>query len=117
MKRFVLVAIGLVVLAGCGHGQRAIVDMQGVDEQQYQQDLYECREYAQQVDSRAGKGAVGGAVVGGAIGAVLGDTTTMQKGAGVGAISGLVKGGASTRREKQQVVRNCLRGRGYRVLN
>ena len=117
MKKWVFLIILLVALAGCARRHRPIVDMQGVDGRQYQQDLFECQQYAQQVQSKAGGGAVAGAVIGGAVGAVVGDSTTMQKGAGVGAISGLARGGAATRREKQQVVKNCLRGRGYRVLN
>ena len=94
-----------------------IVDMQGANRQQYYQDLNECQEYAQQVKSRDAGGAVTGAAVGGAIGAEVGDSTTASKGAGVGAITGLARGGSNTRREKDQVVKNCLHGRGHKVLN
>jgi hypothetical protein len=37
--------------------------------------------------------------------------------AGVGAVGGGVQGAASGMRERDQVIHNCLRGRGYRVLN
>jgi uncharacterized protein YcfJ len=117
MKQLVFVVILLVAVMGCARKQGVIVDTRGIDLQLYQQDLYECQQYAQQVESKAGSGAVGGALVGGAIGAVIGGRHSVQKGAGVGAISGLARGGAMTRREKQQVVKNCLRGRGYSVLN
>ncbi len=117
MKQLILILICSATLVACAHRQRIIVDMKGVDAAQYQRDLVECQSYAAQVARQAGKGAVGGAVVGGAVGAIIGDSDTAKKGAGVGAVTGLVKGGAKTRREKQNVVKNCLRGRGYTVLN
>lgn len=117
MKKIVFLAAVLVVLVGCGRRQGVIVDTKGIDMHQYRQDLFECRQYAQQVQPKAVKGAVGGAVVGGAIGAVVGGDDSVKKGAGVGAITGLARGGAKTRHEKQAVVKNCLRGRGYNVLN
>ena len=112
-----ILILTLVAATGCAHRQRVIIDTKGVDIQQYRQDLYECKQYAEQVQPKAGRSIVAGAALGGAIGAVVGDSTTAQKGAGVGAISGLAKGGIKTRAEKQQVVKNCLRGRGYNVLN
>ena len=112
-----LTLMALVMIMGCGHRHKGIVDTQGVDMQQYRRDLFECQQYAEQVDPKAAKGAVAGAVIGGAIGGVLDGKKGAQKGAGVGAITGLAKGGAKTRREKSQVVKNCMRGRGYNVLN
>lgn len=96
-----------------------IIDTKGVDMQQYQTDLYECQQYAEQVNvaSSTAKTAGVGAVVGGTIGAIVGDSGTAGRGAGVGAVTGGVKGASSSLHEKQQVVKNCLRGRGYRVLN
>ena len=117
MKRFAVCMTFLVAFAGCASKPNPIVDMKGVNRQQYYQDLNECQQYAQQVRSKAAGGAVTGAVLGGAIGAVVGDSTTASKGAGVGAITGLARGGSNTQREKDQVVKNCLRGRGYKVLN
>jgi len=87
--------------------------------QLYHQDLQECRGFATQVPvaGKATKTAVGGAVVGGVVGAIVGDSGTAKKGAGVGAVTGAVKGTSSGYRERRKVVKNCLRGRGYRVLN
>ena len=115
-----------VVLTGCANRQNSyadnsgiIIDTQGVNMQQYQYDLQDCKQYAEQVPvgERAVKSSAGGAVMGGVIGAVIGNSDTAAKGAGVGAVTGAAKGARSGYREKQQVVRNCLRGRGYKVLN
>ena len=118
MNRFVILITLFVLITstGCAR-QRVIVDTKGVNMQQYQQDLSECQEYAKQVDSKVGKGAVVGTVIGGGIGAVLDGSSGAAKGAGVGAITGTAKGAAGTQREKSKVVKNCMRGRGYKVLN
>jgi len=91
-------------LAGCaGHRRRSadrvIVDTKRVDLNAYYRDLDECQQYADdvRVGRRAAGGVVAGAVIGGAVGGA--------EGAG----SGL--------RERDRVVKNCLAGRGYRVLN
>jgi hypothetical protein len=103
-------------LAGCLSHPEPIIDTKGVDMVAYQHDLAECEAYAEQVRIGEGvaKGAAGGAVVGGATGAILGDA---GKGAGVGAVGGAARSAQIGEREKTQVVKNCLRGRGYRVLN
>ena len=85
----------------------------------YYQDLLEYRNYASQANTGskvAGK-TISGAVIGGAIGAITGDSGTAKRAAGVGGLLGAVKGSSQASREKQRVVRNCLKGRGYRVLN
>jgi hypothetical protein len=66
---------------------RCIFDTKGVDMPSYTADLQECQTYAAQVP-------VGEEVA-----------------------KGAVRGGAQAEREQRQVVKNCLRGRGYKVLN
>ena len=61
--------------------------------------------------------AASGAVVGGLIGAVAGGSESAQTGAGVGAVSGGARGVSRGEQDEVRVVKNCLRGRGYRVLN
>lgn len=127
MKNIFLMLVGLLVLGGCaspGSSSYAgssgiIIDTKGVDMSGYHADLADCQSYASQVPvaQRTATSAAGGAVLGGVIGAVVGDSVTAKRGAGVGAVTGAVKGVSSGSREQQQVVRNCLRGRGYRVLN
>jgi outer membrane lipoprotein SlyB len=113
-----LIMPAALLLAACA-SRGPIVDTQGVDMARYQQDLSQCETYAAQVNTgtEAGKGAVGGAVVGAAIGAIVGNSTTVARGAGVGGVLGGARGAARGEGEKDQVVKNCLRGRGYRVLN
>jgi hypothetical protein len=105
-----------LLLAGCAANPDPIVDMQGVDPVRYQQDLADCKTYKDQIRTEVGvaKGAAGGAAVGGAIGAITGDAA---QGAGVGAVAGGAESARLNEREKQRVVKNCMRGRGYRVLN
>jgi outer membrane lipoprotein SlyB len=118
-RRVVFIALPAALLLSACASRGPIVDTQGVDMARYQQDLSQCETYAAQVSTgaEAGKGAVGGAVVGAAIGAIIGNSTTVARGAGVGGVAGGARGAARGENEKDQVVKNCLRGRGYRVLN
>ena len=106
----------ILLLAGCAANPDPIVDTRGVNMAQYEKDLADCKTYRQQIPTEAGvaKGAGAGAVVGAATGAIGGD---VAKGAGYGAIAGSAKSAQLNEREKQRVVKNCMRYRGYRVLN
>jgi outer membrane lipoprotein SlyB len=121
--RLLLISSLLLTLAACAGRDRpaggVIVDMKGVDPARYQTDLSECRTYADQVDvaGQAGAGAAGGAVVGGLIGAVVDGGEGAARGAGVGAIGGGASGTVRGLEERDRVVKNCLRNRGYAVLN
>ena len=114
-------AIGLsaLLLAACASTDRVIVDKQNVDEAQYQQDLSDCRAIADQVGTGrdAAEGAVGGALIGGVLGAIFGNSGTAGRMAGGGAVIGAAGKAGDAEQEKSQVVKNCMRGRGYRVLN
>ncbi len=118
MKNWVL-AILIIgsALSGCATRKQVIIDPAGVDMAQFDVDLAQCQQVAEQVDQQAGKGALVGAVVGGLVGAALGDSRTAQRAAGVGAVSGGARGAGATKQEKDVVVKNCMRNRGYRVLN
>ena len=63
-------------------------------------------------------GIVTGAIVGTVVGKIIGghhsNTATTAK---LGALSGGLKSGSATARERDRVVKNCLRNRGYQVLN
>lgn len=111
-----------LVVAACASDP--IVDTKGVDPLRYQADLAECRQYADQVSvagSAAGGGLFGGAAgaaVGAAVGAVTGNPGTgAAVGAAGGGTSGVVGGTARGVSKQDRVVRNCLRGRGYSVLD
>lgn len=113
------VASGLLIvagLAGCSSHPEPIVDTKGVDLSRYETDLEECSAYAEQIRMEKGiaKGAAGGAVVGAATGAISGNAA---EGAGYGSIWGATRSGLEADDDKQIVVKRCLRGRGYKVLN
>jgi hypothetical protein len=111
-------------LAGCADTYRPIVDRQGVDQAAYERDLDECREYARRIDpaNSAAKGAVLGGAFGAALGAVFGALTgNIGRGAAIGAATGatggLLRGGVRGGARQKRVIRRCLTGRGYRVLD
>ncbi len=123
-----VVTIGLTSLglAGCSQTRQPIVDTKGVDSARYQQDNYECQQYAQQVSpvEDAATGALGGAAAGAALGAITGALTggvSAGEGAAFGAAAGGalgLGGGAVTGIEQQRdIYRRCMIGRGYNVLN
>lgn len=107
-------------LAGCAApAERVIVDTKGIDPAEYRRDLAECSEYAEQVDAsgRALGGAAAGATLYGVLGAILGDGDTAKRTAGAGGVVGGARGAKSGYDEKTRVIRRCLSGRGYSVLN
>lgn len=122
---FGMIVASVLVLSACAHhrqqhgGGDIIIDTKYVDMGAYYQDLHECRSYASQVN--VGEKVVGktvtGAVIGGALGAIVGDSDSAKRAAGAGGLLGAVKGTGQAYQEKRRVVRNCLNGRGYRVLN
>lgn len=117
----ILICAGLLSCqSGRGPGYSGpIVDTKGVDMTRYETDLAECQAIADQVPvgERVVVGAATGAVIGGAIGTVVGNHRTAARTAGVGAIGGGVRGASSGLSERDRVIHNCLRGRGYSVLN
>ncbi len=120
-RLFLLLAVaGLLSACASKPAERVIIDTQGVDPERYQRDLAECEAYADEVNAaaQAGGGAARGAVVGGALGAILGGSrSATARGAGAGGVVGGARGASEADRERLRVVRNCMQGRGYRVLN
>ena len=124
MKLIIYLTLPLVLLASCRSAtdltaSKPIVDTQGVNIAQYEGDLAQCEVFSDEVAlaQKAAAGAVSGAVIGGVLGAVIGNSSTAAKGAGVGAIGGGARGLGSGIRQRDRVIRLCLIGRGYRVLN
>jgi len=108
----------LLVTAVCCScaSKKPIVDTTRVDMDQYERDLADCEQVATQVDTAgtAGKSAAAGAAVGAALGAVWGDAGRSAAG---GAVSGGAGGLLSADNETARVIKNCMRSRGYQVLN
>ncbi|HIF11070.1 MAG TPA: hypothetical protein EYQ81_15375 [Sneathiellales bacterium] len=125
-----LLAIALAFsVSACAQGgittaPTPIIDTKGVDSVQYQQDLSECQQYAQQssIGENTAKGAFGGALLGAAMGAAIGAATgNAGQGAAIGAAAGGIGGGAGGAgkaiQDKKQIVSRCMQGRGYNVLS
>jgi hypothetical protein len=111
-------------LYGCA-SYRPICDMQGVSRSQYENDLHECQKYAEQISpgvstaAGAGIGAGIGALAGLIVGATLGVDSGQLAGFGaaLGGLHGALSGGAAAAQSQMEIIKNCLRGRGYNVLN
>lgn len=116
LNRLQLVAL-VGALAACSSAPGPIVDTQGVSMSKYHDDLADCEGFADQVRIEQGmaRGAAAGGAVGAATGAILGESV-LEYG-GVGAVAGAAKSGIRGDQEKSQVVKRCMRGRGYKVLN
>ncbi len=114
-------AVALAALSGlltaCSSAPGPIVDTKGVNMERYHEDLADCEGYAEQVRIEEGmaRGGAAGGAVGAAAGAILGESVGEY--AGVGAVAGAAKSGIRGDQEKSQVVKRCMRGRGYKVLN
>tara|TARA_Y100001970_G_scaffold75674_1_gene95873 strand:+ start:2001 stop:2417 length:417 start_codon:yes stop_codon:yes gene_type:complete len=113
----------VMILTGCVStasdpifsGSKPIIDKKGVDLNAYEVDLKECAEYAN--DISVGRSVLKGSAAGAAIGGVVEVLTDEEDAIEVGAISGGAKSGIMSVRQKERVVKKCLRGRGYKVLN
>jgi outer membrane lipoprotein SlyB len=55
--------------------------------------------------------------VGGLIGAITGGSSGAAQGAGIGAVGGGARGAIEGEETEVQVVKRCLSGRGYQLLN
>ncbi len=118
IKTLALIFSGALA-TGCAAHPDPIIDMKGVDLEQYDEDWAECESYTEEVLVARGvaKGAGLGAAVGAAAGAIGGNSTDVAESAGVGALYGGTRSGLDADEMKQTVFKRCMRGRGYRVLN
>ena len=121
-KLIPLCSLVIAVTVGCaGSNVRPLVDMKGVNQSAYETDLSDCQAYAQQqsgMGETAAKGAGAGAVVGGLLGLVTGGNKSgIAQAAGAGAVIGAAGGAFGGNQAQEAVVKRCLSGRGYKVLN
>jgi len=111
-----------ILLTGCatngGGAGGILVDTKGKDSVQYESDNSDCQKYAesQSVGNSAAAGAGAGAIFGLLIGAVL-DRQNMYQYARAGAVGGLAGGTTGGIQNKNEIYRNCMRGRNYNTLN
>ncbi len=92
----------------------------------YTQDLTECKMMAQRVSGYTPEETIKGGLIGGAIGAAAGAaigaaTGNAGKGAAIGAAAGGIGGGAykgiDAERKYKQAYINCMRNRGWNVID
>ena len=122
-----LTALFLITLLGCVannsssifEGSKPIIDTKGVNMSQYEIDLEECSIFSEDISTgkSIAKGAVTGAAVGAVIEAITDDVRSRRDAIEVGAVSGGAQSGIRAVGEKERILKRCLRGRGYKVLN
>ena len=124
MKKFFLYLNSCFVI-GCAQtdlsdrNDIAIIDTRGVDESVFKKDYSECSDFAKNIDlseRTLKQGAVAGAT-GAAVGAIIGGEEAAKKIGGSAAVLNAVEANLDGRNEQAKIIKNCLRGRGYKVLN
>jgi outer membrane lipoprotein SlyB len=130
MKNAIAGALVLALIAGCagpnqgGYGASwvPVVDVPPDRQAWFQStDLPQCQAYATQVmnaQQAAVQGAVAGAIFGALLGAAAGGNGRFNsRVAGVGALSAGAGAAAEAEGGQRGIIRRCLMGRGYNVLN
>lgn len=124
-------SVAAALLAGCATGGSIapgggfgsdyvpVVDMQGVEPTKFDSDLEDCRRYARSID--VGRSALAGAAGAAAFGAILAAALGGRRAdslalARSGLFTGAVEGTAAAGGKQQNILLNCLVGRGYRPL-
>jgi uncharacterized protein YcfJ len=123
--RKILFVFSIIVLFSCA-SYSPVVDPQSVrNEDRYYRDQAECKSIASQ-NTSATKNIAKDTVIGGAVGAGTGTllgvitgnvTTGLAAGAVIGGVAGGAKGAYDSDKNYETIYRNCMRGRGYNVLN
>lgn len=113
--------LSVSLLSGCsamqtGAAHRPIID--GPINAKYESDLAQCQTAAENrsyFNSEVQQDALIGTAVGALVGAG-GDTGSIVGGAAAGAVIGGGSSALDTRTERKNIVINCMRSRGYKVL-
>ena len=117
MKVTVLLIAALI--SGCastGANYVPLVDMQGHDYNSFAKDTQQCQAYARQ-RMDAASGAVAGAIIGALFMAAVSPRGYRNYSAGQGALVGAAGGAVAANDNQETIVKRCLAGRGYSVLN
>ncbi|OIQ26451.1 glycine zipper family protein [uncultured Vibrio sp.] len=111
-----------------------VFDLSQYDENQFSQDHYQCENMLSNVGNNEGQGAVEqgvkrglrGATAGAIAGSVSGNSgsSAAKTGAAIGTTVGVLSGRGSknaaasaNQKERDDLMRNCMQGRGYIALN
>ena len=121
MKKTFFTLISLSVLSSCvgtGSDYNPIVDGKGPN---YYNDLAECKTLSKErsyIDGNSGIAAGGTAALGAVAGALVGgNIQSAAVGAGIGAGAGLGASAIENHQSKQYIIKKCMKGRGYNVLD
>jgi len=101
-----------------GANYTPIID--GTNNPNYTADLAECQTLAASgatIDGRAVGAAATGAAVAGASSVIWnGNSSNAGEAAAIGALAGVTSSAIRKNAERENIVKNCMRGRGYNVL-
>lgn len=119
MKTTCIAVAAVLTLSACAHSganYRPLVDHK-MSPANYDQDVSECQAYAKQ-RANAAIGLAVGAVLGAALSAAVAGNSryrndTIAYGAGLGG----TMGAAQANESQESIVKRCMAGRGYAVLN
>jgi len=129
LRAVLLTAVTALATAHVAQASNVVIAMsQAEDYTQYQTDLQQCEGLAvqNQPDAPQRESVAGTAVKGAAVGAIDGKSgaKAAKKGAGVGVIAAAGRNSRNRREasanasaQTDQIVKNCMAGRGYNVLN
>jgi len=127
IRVYIVFSLFIISISGCVvnssssilEGSKPIIDTKGVNMSQYEIDLEECSSFSEDISTgkSIAKGAATGAAVGAVIEAITEDARSRRDAIEVGAVTGGAKSGIRAVREKEQILKRCLSGRGYKVLN
>lgn len=131
-RGLLLLSTTLFAAPALSHG--LVFDEQQYDESEFALDLRQCESLLDNVGQNEGSGAVEqgvkrgarGAAAGAAAGSISGNSGSeaAKKGAAIGTTMGILSGRGSknaaenkNQQEREQLMRNCMVGRGYQPLN
>jgi len=117
--RTIITLATVAALAGCAHmgaQYEPLVDLQGRDPARLQVDLRECQAFAA-IRIDAERSAVAGAIAMSLLGAFLAPRGYRNEVAGRAAAIGAVGGAGEGLGTQRDIIKRCLSGRGYVVLN
>ncbi len=115
---FLLLSLCIAACANSGANYVPIVD--GPVNPNFESDLAQCQALAAsqpQVDGNTAAAAATGAGLVGATSVILNDNSDdLGRAAAVGAVAGLTSDALQRNSQREVIVRNCMRGRGYNVV-
>ena len=119
MKKIITSIAVIAMLSACatrGAGFSPMVDTKGKDSGDIATNTAECQYYAEK-QAGAGSGAIAGAIFGALLMAALAPGGSRNNWATQGAIVGGTGGAVGANESQEAVIRKCLQGRGFSVLN